>query len=176
MAVTSGMVLIAKDAEEILGDLTHLQRRFVEQMLVSPNAASAYRRAGGTAKTEGTVRSGAWELLTNPNVQRALQELREKRRIRVLIEQDWVLEKLLDVVERCMQEVPVFGADGEPTGEYRFDSAGANKALDLLMKHLGMFERDNFQKATAGDLESIRARLQQRGIDAGKTKALPGET
>lgn len=51
----------------------------------------------------------------------------------------WVLDQLQTIVKRCMQSEPVYDSNGEPTGEYRFDSKGANTALGLIGKHLGMF-------------------------------------
>ncbi|MNW10683.1 Terminase small subunit [compost metagenome] len=52
----------------------------------------------------------------------------------------WVLDRLVQLAERCMQAEPVTDRDGSPTGEYRFDSSGANKALENIGKHLGMFK------------------------------------
>ena len=37
--------------------------------------------------------------------------------------------------------------EGNETGIYKFDSNGANKALDMLMKHTGGYETHNKQKA-----------------------------
>ena len=37
--------------------------------------------------------------------------------------------------------------EGNETGIYKFDSNGANKALDMLMKHTGGYETDNKQKS-----------------------------
>jgi phage terminase small subunit len=47
---------------------------------------------------------------------------------------------LHDVEKKCRADVPVLDKRGQPTGEYRFDSAGANRALELIGKHLGMFK------------------------------------
>jgi len=42
-----------------------------------------------------------------------------------------------------MQAVPVLDKQGEPTGEYTYQGAVANRALELIGKHLGMFiDRD----------------------------------
>jgi hypothetical protein len=38
-----------------------------------------------------------------------------------------------------MQHQPVLDSHGEPTGQYRFDAAGANRALELLGRHFAMF-------------------------------------
>ena len=36
-------------------------------------------------------------------------------------------------------------SNGQPTGEYRFDSSGANNATAHLGKIIGVFEKDNEQ-------------------------------
>lgn len=55
----------------------------------------------------------------------------------------WVLQRWMQIAERCMTAEPVMvrGDDGEmiESGEYRFDSRGANRALELLAKSMGMF-------------------------------------
>lgn len=63
------------------------------------------------------------------------------------------------MANRCMQKVPVMefdpvakgrrqAIDDEGNAVWQFDSSGANKALELLGKHLGVFEKDNGQKKT----------------------------
>jgi phage terminase small subunit len=51
----------------------------------------------------------------------------------------WVLERLRENVERSMQAKPVLDKESQPTGEYRYEGAVANRALELLGKELGMF-------------------------------------
>lgn len=51
----------------------------------------------------------------------------------------------MDISERAMQQEPVMEFDYVeqrlvPTGEYQFDSSGANKATKLIGKHLDMFK------------------------------------
>ena len=53
---------------------------------------------------------------------------------------------LKNVAERCQQAQAVLDDDGEPMGGYRFDSSGANGALDKLCKITGAYEKDNEQK------------------------------
>ena len=61
---------------------------------------------------------------------------------RAQINADWVLSNLVDVVERSLQRTPVLDRKGEPTGEYQFNAAGANRALELISLHIGMFTDD----------------------------------
>jgi len=58
---------------------------------------------------------------------------------RAALTKTWVIEKLIENVGRAMQHQPVLGAKGEVTGEYRYEGAVANRALELLGKELGMF-------------------------------------
>ncbi len=53
-----------------------------------------------------------------------------------------------------MQEEPVYDKEGNPTGEYRFDSAGAIGALRILAKFLGM-ERTTIEHHDSGGLGII---------------------
>jgi len=54
-------------------------------------------------------------------------------------DREWVLARLKEVAERCLQAVPPpgSGADG---GLWKFDAGGAIRALTLLGKHLGLFD------------------------------------
>jgi hypothetical protein len=58
-----------------------------------------------------------------------------------LSESAWIIARLKSLVERCMQAEQVLDRKGEWTGEYKFEPATALKALELLGKHHGMFER-----------------------------------
>src|SRR6202158_5583294 len=55
------------------------------------------------------------------------------------IDKGWVITRLQEVVERSMQREAVTDEEGNPIGEYRFNAAGANKALELIGKELRMF-------------------------------------
>ena len=61
---------------------------------------------------------------------------------RVQFNADWVLANLVEVVERAIQAVPVRDRQGAPTGEYQFNAAGANRALELIGRYIGMFQED----------------------------------
>jgi phage terminase small subunit len=57
-----------------------------------------------------------------------------------------------------MAREPVLDSKGEPTGEYKFNAMGANKALELIGKHLGLFKdvqevknEQGFQLVILGD-------------------------
>lgn len=88
--------------------------------------------------------------------------------IKVGVDREYVLQKLKSVVERCMQAEPVLDHKGKPTGEYRFDSTGANGALRLLGTEIGMFKdkapqgEDPFATLSDEELARIATDLVQR--------------
>jgi phage terminase small subunit len=167
------LVIAEPTLDELMDDLTDLQRRFVEVLIETPDVMFAYRKAGGKAVRIDTQQRSAYEILVNPAVQRVLRKIRKDRMERTLITSDWILNKLVALVERCMQGQPVLDSDGNETGVWKFDANGAAKALHLLMKHLGMFEKDNRQKLGSQEqYEAAMERLKQRGIDVSKARPL----
>ena len=122
--------------EEVLGRLNDRQRRFVEEYLIDLNATQAAIRAG---YSERTARQQGARLLSNAVIQAAIEAAQQARSERTELTQDWVLSKLRENVERAMQAEPVRDRDGNPTGEFVYAGAVANKALELLGKHLDLF-------------------------------------
>lgn len=134
--------------------LTDLQDAFCREYVVDRNATRAYARAcvalGRTAAKSGPVTASRW--LNLPKIARRIEELvaasadrvaeaiaREEHAEEVEKLQDYVLRRLRDNVERAMQAEPVT-RNGIPTGEWKYDGATANKALELLGKTVGMFK------------------------------------
>ena len=74
-----------------------------------------------------------------------LDEQHEKRMAiqmeSIKVSSAYVTEQLVTLVDRCMQAVPVLNKRGNATGQYRFDSHGAVKSLELLGLEQGMFAR-----------------------------------
>ena len=127
-----------------MSELEEKQKMFCKEYLVDFNGTQAAIRAGYSKKTANEQAS---RLLTKVNVQAYLKKLIEKRNERTKITQDEVIADIIKVKDRCMQNEAVLDKEGNETGIYKFDSNGANKALDMLMKHTGGYETDNKQKA-----------------------------
>ena len=124
--------------------LNEKQKQFCEEYIIDLNGTQAAIRAGYSKKTANEQAS---RLLAKVNVQTYLKHLIEKRNKRTNITQDDVVADIIKVKDRCMQNEAVLDKEGNETGIYKFDSNGANKALDMLMKHTGGYETDNKQKA-----------------------------
>lgn len=125
--------------------LTPKQRAFVEQYLLDLNATQAAIRAGYSADTAGSI---GGENLQKPEIQAAIQAALDERSERTKIDSDYVLQGLKEIAQRCMQRAPVMVrrgkhlvhlVDEDGNHVWKFDSSGANRALELLGKNLKLF-------------------------------------
>ncbi|MCT8740900.1 terminase small subunit, partial [Glaesserella parasuis] len=126
--------------------LTDKQQRFVEEYLIDLNATQAAIRSGYAEKTAN--REGS-RLLSNVDIQEAIQEAQNKRAARVNVTQDDVLKGLLEIIsmstgKQKITETELSKVDGSivpmDVEKVCFEPHAANKALELLGKHLGMFK------------------------------------
>lgn len=104
-------------------DLTPKQALFVKEYLVDLNATQAAIRAGYSEKTAKEI---GCENLTKPNIKRAIDEAMDARAKRIEVDEDYVIETIMDTIQRCMDE----------------DNYQPNyvlKGAELLGKHLKMF-------------------------------------
>ena len=124
--------------------LNEKQKQFCEEYIIDLNGTQAAIRAGYSEKTANRIAS---ELLSKLDIQEYICVLKNKRSERVKYSQDELMRDILEVKNRCMQANPVLDKEGNETGIWKFDSNGANKALDMLAKHVGFYETDNKQKA-----------------------------
>lgn len=137
------------DAEEELRALKLSLRhnQFVREYVIDFNAPAAYVRAGFTASTKDSITVGARELLRQPKILRAVGILVREQRAKARMTGEDVVRALEELTARCMQAAPVFDKEGRLIeGVFRQDSQGAAKALELLGKHHGIFEKDNEQR------------------------------
>lgn len=110
-------------------------------------ATQAAIRAGYSEKTAYSI---GQENLKKPEVQSAIFNSQHKRSVRVQITQDEVLKDLQDLKDICLGRKAIVVTDTVKNTQegivnavdntvYLFEPSGANKALELLGKHLGMF-------------------------------------
>ena len=141
-----------------MAKLTAKQMRFVEEYLVDLNATAAATRAGYSKKTAYSM---GQRLLKNAEIQKALQKAMQDRQQRTGITQDRVLEELAAIGFAKATDYAQVEGDTvtiRPTGELTAGQAAAiagieagrygirlklhdkARALELLGKHLGMYE------------------------------------
>lgn len=129
--------------------LTPKQELFCKEYLIDLNKTQAAIRAGYSKDSAYSI---GHEIMNKPEVASRVRELMAERSKEIIVDAYFVIESLIENVKKCQQAQPVLEWNPdtrqmEPSGEWQFDSQGANRALELLGKHLGVFERDNSQKA-----------------------------
>jgi len=117
----------------------------VQEYLVDLNATQAAIRAG---YSERTARAIGYELLTKPDIQRALTEAQQERADRLQVTADQVLADLVRL-----------GGEAEAAGQY----GAAIRASELQGKHLAMFTERHIIAGGAKPIEVIEiVRLRSR--------------
>ena len=123
-------------------ELTTKQKVFVQEYIVDFNAAAAARRAGYAVKNADRI---GLKQVKNSLVSAAIEKELKKRKWRTEIKAEEVIRDLIEIKERCLQRVPVTDRKGnqiydeEGNAIWAFDAKEANKSLELLGKHLGLF-------------------------------------
>lgn len=140
--------------------MTDQQRLFADQYLILNNGTKAAIAAGYSEKS---ARSQASQLLVLEEIETYIEERRKEISKISLVDAAWVQTRFKEISDRCMTVEPVT-IQGMPTGEYEFDSAGANKATEMLGKIVGAFEKDNSQKPQNNTVINLG-----RGVDPDAT-------
>jgi phage terminase small subunit len=145
-------------------DLTDKQRRFVDEYLKDSNATQAAIRAGYEA-TNADVTGP--RMLGNVGISLAIAERQTEVAAKCELSVQWVLDGLKENFNRAMQAEPVLDHEGSPTGEYRYEGAVANRALELVGNHLGMWVKrtEDVTKLTPEQREArVVDILKRRGL------------
>ena len=164
------------------------EQLFVDEYLLDldPKRAAI---AAGYSKTVAATKAYQWVANSDikPNVFNAISAAKAKRSERTEIRQDWVLQTLVETIDRCRQSAPVVDKDGNPvfvelpSGEvapaYQFAPAAVLKGLELAGKHLGMFkdrkevDLNLYDSLSFEDKTELLAALESFDLDEEKAKA-----
>lgn len=144
--------------------LTPKQEMFCVEYIKDQNATRSAKAVGFSEKTASEQGS---RLLTNVKVASRIKELQTEVFEKKKLDTEYVIDNLMNIVGMATKAEPVMIWDADQkcmveSGEYKFDSQGANKALELLGKHLGMF-KDKLEVTNKFDLtEFVRERRNRR--------------
>ena len=147
--------------------LTEQKIQFCFEYVIDFNAS----RAGIAAKySKKTAAASASRLLKSVNVMKAIRRIIEFRLPDRELSEEYVIQNLMEIVERCMQRAPVMVRQGRQYAQmkdaegrdvWQFNSAGANKALETLARHLGMLN-DKLDVSLSDDLADRITRGRNR--------------
>lgn len=128
--------------------LTEKQALFAAEYIVDFNATAAAVRAG---YSERTASQKGYALLQNPEIMEEVKRGIDERVHRTRITQDYVLEKLKEI------------ADQEAGDEIGSHLRYGNKirALELLGKHVGLFEPKNAALQRDAEDDPLTASLKE---------------
>lgn len=163
--------------------MTEKNKRFVEEYLIDLNATQAAIRAG---YSPDTARSIASELLTKPDIRKAVDQAQAERSKRTGISQERVLRELAriafsnlpDIVDpfdgsvitsagrddmACIQSIKVKVTEGSTEREVKL--CDKMRALELLGKHLGMFKDKLEISGLDAERSKLEAIIEQMGGD-----------
>lgn len=172
--------------------LTEKQRRFCEEYLIDLNATRAYMAAYPAVKKESTASVCAAKMLRNAKVAEHIRHRMEDRQKRTEITQDRVLRELAAIAFADVTDIVSYNGGrvvikptedvpretrkiiaGIKEGQYGTEVKTYDRirALELLGKHLGMFEPHKDEL----DREEQKARiskLQRETQQAEETKEI----
>lgn len=149
----------------IVNGLTPQKRRFAEEYIVDLIASRAYMRAGYSGSpTWGHIQT----LMDDPAVQAEIKRLMAARSARLQIDHGWVIEQLLLVYTAAMKIGP---EEDTRFANERRDLKAASRAVELLGKHIGMFNEHQVHelvtKLSDSELvEKVKAVLGSQPTDA----------
>lgn len=132
---------------------TPKQLKFCLEYPTDLNGTQAAIRAGYSKKTANRIAS---KLLSKVDIQQTIQENQKKLQEKTELTQERVINNILkgiaisEGVEPHLVSIKVTGKDGKEESKtieiLKTDLPNFFKGNELLMKHLGLFEKDNRQK------------------------------
>lgn len=138
--------------------LSARQKRFVDEYMLDHNGTQAAIRAG---YSEATAKQTAYRVLRYEHVAAEIAEREKERRLRLGLDADWIVQQLVTVYEKSLVGAPRTSStgklhyatddDGNRFAISDWSPSGANKALELLMKHLGIAP-DRHELEIVGDV------------------------
>ena len=162
--------------------LTEKQKRFCDEYLIDLNATQAAIRAGYSKETAGAI---AGENLNKPIIAEYIKKRMDERGKRIEITQDFVLRELANIATANGTDFAQVDAKGDVTitatekvpeakrAAIASIKQGANgtevktydkiRALELIGKHLGMFQTGN--SSSGNEVEDLAPLASMIGSD-----------
>lgn len=143
--------LDAGDIKGVVENLTHRQRRFVEEYLVDFNGSAAVERAGYGTKHPRRL---AHEMLQHPGIRTAIDEFTIARARETTMKPDYVMNKIRKTIEKAEQDN---------------NHNAVLRGCELMARALGMFIERKEISGPDGNAIEIAQRNAQEADDLIKT-------
>lgn len=118
--------------------LTPKQEAFCREYVT--NGGNATQAAISAGYSTDTARSIACENLTKPDIELRIQAIRAELGKSTGITVEYILNGLKENFERSMQYREVTDKEGNGTGEFVYRGDVANRSLEMMGKHIGMWK------------------------------------
>ena len=128
--------------------------RFCQEYLKDLNATQAYTRSFKEGLTNNTARTNGSCLLAKTNVQCRIQELKDERSKRVQITVDDIINDLISIKNTCIEK----NEEGQFIDRSMIPSG--IKTIELLGKHIGMWNDKNKSQEALETIESFLLKLK----------------
>jgi phage terminase small subunit len=112
------------------GGLTPMQEKFCLEYMRTGDPEEAYKKAGYKSRH---LKPAVKRMLVHPLIQLRLEEIREQALKDIKVNAEKVIDKILEVYDSAMSES---------------DYTNANRAMESIGKHLGMFVDRSEQQVT----------------------------
>lgn len=111
------------------------EESFCQEYIIDFDAKQALIRSGHECPNPMVI---SRQLMNLPRIRDRIEDLLEIRSKSIGVDAHWVLESAVKLFNRCMTHEAVVDKDGNDIGVYKFDSRGANAALNTIGKHIGV--------------------------------------
>jgi len=125
--------------------LTPKQEKYAQGLFAGLSQRCAWKEAyPDDTSTNKSMDENASKLANSTKITSRLDQLNAEVAALNMLTEGYVIQSLIELQERCMQKVAVMKFDKMTkqmveTGEWKFDSSGANSALEKLGKYKKMF-------------------------------------
>lgn len=143
------------------------ERKFTIEYLKDQNATQSAIRAGYSKRSAGQI---GGRLMKKDEIRAKIDALLGQATEKALVSREFIVTGLRQNAIRSQQGEPVMEFDHEEkrmvaTGTWEYDSAGSNRAFELLGKTLGMFT-DNLRLDVSDDLGEALKTARKRKANA----------
>lgn len=128
-------------------NLTQQQKKFISEYIKTLDLKLSVKNAGYKTKDYKVV---AEKLLSDKFIINEVKNQIQKQISSLVIQKGYIVQKLLDIVEFCLEEEDILDKEGQSTGKKKLrDTTAGLRALEYLCKHLGFANKSEEEDSQA---------------------------